>query len=207
MIKTFLTLIIALLTTTIFANEIEATVVFENMTNKELTSGQFINISTNNKIDVNNTESFKITLPEKGKYIFTFTSEDFNVYTIYPAKMSSNKNVITVRLTNKLDVNSTMNVSSSSKKLDLKTTNEEIENLISKGSVNFILHGIDNTVTEDYLAFKDKYGIGAIKENCVIDPLSYKNATMNNKIISQYLTSKYGTEWLNELQVKPFGIK
>lgn len=207
MIKTFLTLIVALLTTTIFANEIEATVVFENMTNKELTSGQFINISTNHKIDVNNTESFKITLPEKGKYIFTFTSGDFNVYTIYPAKMSSNKNVITVRLTNKLDVNSTMNVSSSSKKLDLKTTNEEIENLISKGSVNFILHGIDNTIPEDYLAFKDKYGIGVIKENCAINPLSYKNATMNNKVIYQYLTSKYGPEWLNDLQVKPFGIK
>lgn len=63
MIKTFLTLIVALLTTTIFANEIEATVVFENLTNKELTSGQFINISTNHKIDVNSTESFKITLP------------------------------------------------------------------------------------------------------------------------------------------------
>jgi hypothetical protein len=207
MIKTFLTLIVALLTTTVFANEIEATVVFENMTNKELTSGQFINISTNHKIDVNNTESFKITLPEKGKYIFTFTSGDFNVYTIYPAKMSSNKNIITVRLTNKLDVNSTINVSSSSKKLDLKTTNDEIENLISKGSVNFILHGIDNTVPEDYLAFKDKYGIGVRKENCAINPISYKHATMNNKVISQYLTSKYGTEWLNELQVKPFGIK
>ncbi|WP_016988525.1 hypothetical protein [Flavobacterium sp. ACAM 123] len=75
------------------------------------------------------------------------------------------------------------------------------------GNLNFIIYGINNRIPEEYMNFKEKYGIGLIIENCVIDPLSFKRATKNNQIISDYLDKKHGEGWLNELPTKPFGIK
>ena len=69
------------------------------------------------------------------------------------------------------------------------------------------MHGIDGSIPKEYLAFKEKYGIGLIKENCLIDPISFKKVTENNQMIFDYLNKKYGTEWLTELKNKPFGIK
>ncbi|WP_247653626.1 hypothetical protein [Flavobacterium sp. CS20] len=91
--------------------------------------------------------------------------------------------------------------------LETDLTDEQIEQRIENGTLNFIMHGIDSSIPKEYVEFKEKYGIGLIKENCVIDPLSFKKATENNQMIFDFLNKKYGTDWLNELKTKPFGIK
>ncbi|WP_047419861.1 hypothetical protein [Cellulophaga sp. Hel_I_12] len=207
--KIFITLILALICTISKATEKEiiAEVTFENLTNKEFTSGEFTIINSNHKIEVNNAESFKITLPEKGKYLFSFVSDDFTAYTFYPARISNRKNTITIRLMEKTELSYSSGIYSFPMNLDTNLTEEQIKIRISDGTLNFIIHGIDGSIPEEYLAFKEKYGIGLIKENCVIDPLSFKKVTENNQMIFDYLNKKYGTEWLTELKAKPFGIK
>lgn len=204
--KIIISLTLTLFSLITFATEIEAIVVFENLTNKEFTHGEFTIIELNQKIKVNNTESFKITLPKKGKYRFSFISNDFTAYTFYPTRINKRKKTITIRLMKKTKLNSGK-IYSFPINFNTNLTDEQIEKRISEGTLNFIMHGIDRSISREYMIFKKKYGIGLIKKNCVIDPLSFKEASENNKIIFDYLNKKYGTEWLNELKEKPFGIK
>lgn len=99
--KVILTLTLALFTSMSFATEIVATVVFENLTNKEFTSGEFMIIDLNKKTKITVAENFNITLPEKGKYHFSFVTNDFTAYTFYPARINKRKNTITIRLMEK----------------------------------------------------------------------------------------------------------
>ncbi len=207
--KIFITLILALTCTISKATEKEiiAEVVFENLTNKEFTSGEFTIMNSNRKIEVNKAENFKITLPKKGKYQFSFVSDEFTAYTFYPTRINNRKNTITIRLMEKTELSISGEVFSFPMNLDTNLTDEQIEQRIENGTLNFIMHGINNSIPKEYLKFKEKYGIGLIKENCVIDPLSFKKTTENNQMIFDYLNKKYGENWLNELQTKPFGIK
>ena len=91
--------------------------------------------------------------------------------------------------------------------LEKDLTDEQIEAEIAEGNVDFIMNGIDNSIPEEYIKFKEKYGIGLVIENCAIDPLSFKRAYENNQIIFDFLNKKYGSAWLNELEIKPLGIK
>lgn len=204
--KIILTLTLVFFTSITFAAEIEATVVFENLTNKEFTSGEFTIIELNKKTEVNKAESFKITLPEKRKYQFSFVSDDFTAYTFYPIRINDKKNTITIRLMEKTEFKSD-GIQSFPMNLDTNLTDEQIKKRISEGTLNFIMHGIDGSIPEEYIRFKKKYGIGLIKESCVIDPFSFKKATENNQMIFDYLNKKHGTYWLTELKAKPFGIK
>jgi hypothetical protein len=207
--KTFLTLILALTFTVSKATEKEiiAEIVFENLTGKELNSGEFFITETNERIEIVNTKNFKITLPSKGKYQFGFATEDFTAYTYYPSRITNKKNTITIRLVEKRELTFNNGNLSFPMNLDTNLTNEQIEKKIAKGNLNFIIHGIDNSIPKEFADFKEKYGIGLVKENCVIDPLSFKRATENNQMISDYLNEKFGEEWINELPTKPFGIK
>ncbi|UQD56197.1 hypothetical protein [Flavobacterium sp. K5-23] len=204
-----LTLILALTFTVSNATEKEivAEVVFENLTGKTLNSGEFYVTETNERIEIKNTQSFKVTLPEKGKYQFEFSTKDFIAYTFYPARITAKNNTITIRLVEKKDLPFNKVTRSFPINFDTNLTDQDIEKRISKGALNFIIHGIDNSIPKEFAQFKEKYGIGLIKENCVIDPLSFKRARENNQMISDYLNSKYGEDWLKELPMKPFGIK
>ena len=204
--KLISTLTLALFTSITFANEIVATVVFENLTEKELKSGEFTIIDLNKKIEISKAENFKITLPEKGKYQFSFVSDNFTAYTFYPARINKRNNTITVRLMEKKELKKG-GIYSFSMNLETDLTDEQIEQRIENGTLNFIMHGIDSSIPKEYVEFKENYGIGLIKENCVIDPLSFKKATENNQMIFDFLNKKYGTEWQAELKTKPFGIK
>ncbi len=199
-------LTLTLLTSMAFATEIVATVVFENLTDKELKSGKFTIIDLNKKIEISKAENFKITLPEKGKYQFSFVSDNFTAYTFYPARINKRNNTITVRLMEKKELKKG-GIYSFPMNLETDLTDEQIEQRIENGTLNFIMHGIDSSIPKEYVDFKEKYGIGLIKENCVIDPLSFKKATENNQMIFDFLNKKYGTEWQAELKTKPFGIK
>ncbi|MEL4307608.1 FEKKY domain-containing protein [Joostella sp. CR20] len=194
--KLFFTLTLLLFTSIIFATEIVATVSFQNQTNKNFSSGAFTIISLNQTIKVTSTESFKITLPKKGKYQFNFISDDFITHTVYPTRINNRQHSITIIL---------MDKTSLSKNLNTENT-QSFEQQIAEGSVNFIMFGIDNSIPEEYIVFKNKYGIGLEKENCVVDPFSIKRVTENNKMISNFLNEKYGTKWQKELKTKPFGI-
>jgi hypothetical protein len=206
--KIILTLILALTITATKASEKEiiAEVVFENLTNKEFTSGEFTIIDLNKKTEITKAESFKITLPEKGKYQFSFVSDDFTAYTFYPTRINKRKNTITIRLMEKVEFKN-VGVYSFPMNLETDLTDEQIEDRIANGTLNFIINGIDSKIPEEYIKFKEKYGIGLIKENCVIDPISFKKTRENNEMIFDYLNKKYGTEWIKELKTKPFGIK
>jgi hypothetical protein len=204
--KLILTLTLALFTSIAVATEIVATVVFENLTEKELKSGQFTIIDLNRKIEISKAESFKITLPEIGKYQFSFVSNNFTVYIFYPARINKRKNTITVRLMEKKELKNG-GIYSFPMNLETDLTDEQIEQRIENGILNFIMHGIDSSMPKEYVEFKEKYGIGLVKENCVIDPLSFKKATENNQMIFDFLNRKYGYEWQTELKTKPFGIK
>lgn len=206
--KTILTLILALTFTVTKATEKEiiAEVVFENLTNKEFTSGEFTIIDLNKKTEITKAESFKITLPEKGKYQFSFVSDDFTAYTFYPTRINKRKKTITIRLMEKIEFK-TGGIYSFPMNLETDLTDEQIEDRIADGTLNFIMNGIDSSIPEEYVKFKEKYGIGLIKENCVIDPISFKKTRENNEMIFDYLNKKYGTDWITELKTKPFGIK
>ncbi|SEA67940.1 MORN repeat variant [Flavobacterium gillisiae] len=95
---------------------------------------------------------------------------------------------------NKMDIDPFKNVNETARLYDIDR------------NLNFIIHGIDNKIPLEYLNFKEKYGIGLIIENCAIDPFSFKRATKNNQMISEYLNKKYGRDWLDELPSKPYGI-
>ena len=207
--RIIITLILALTFTVSNAaeKEIIAEVIFENLTAKECIFGEFYIFETNKNIEINSTESFRITLPNKGKYQFRFVTDDFTAFIFYPSKITKRKNTITIRLVEKSELNFNNGIFSFPMNLDTNLTDEQIEQRIIDGNLNFIIHGIDNSIPIEYVEFKEKYGIGLIKENCVIDPLSFKRATENNQMISDYLNKKYGKDWLKKLESKPFGIK
>ena len=207
--KIILALILALTFTISNATEKEiiAEVVFENFTGKELNFGEFLITETNERIEINDTKSFQITLPSKGKYQFGFLTEDFTAYTYYPSRITNKKNTITIRLAEKKELAFNKGTLSFPMNLDTNLADEQIEKRISAGNLNFITHGIDNSIPKEFSDFKVKYGIGLIKENCVIDPMSFKRATENNMMIADYLDKKYGEDWRKELPTKPFGIK
>ncbi|MHA7944610.1 FEKKY domain-containing protein [Formosa sp. 3Alg 14/1] len=207
--KIFIALILALTFTVSKATEKEiiAEVIFENLTGKELNSGEFFITETNERIEIKDTQSFKITLPSKGKYQFGFATDEFTAYTYYPSRITNNKYTITIRLVEKTELTSKNRSFSFPMNLDTNLSDEQIEKRISEGNLNFIIHGIDNSIPKAFLEFKEKYGIGLTKENCVIDPLSFKKATENNQMIADYLNKKYGVKWMNELPTKPFGVK
>tara|TARA_B100000953_G_C18012924_1_gene418545 strand:- start:1169 stop:1795 length:627 start_codon:yes stop_codon:yes gene_type:complete len=187
--------------------EITAKIVFENRTNDKLISGKFFITELNKTIEINSENDFSIKLPEKGKYQFGFYTENFDSYTYYPAKITFNKNVITIRLQEKgKDFNySSKRLKDLEEKSELFPRNFENKKSEEDG-MNFIIHGI-NPKPIDYSVFKEKFGVGLIYKNCVIDPLTYKRTVEHNKYIVEYLTEKFGEEWISNLPAKPFGVQ
>lgn len=198
--------VLTLLTSLTFAAQIEATVIFENLTEKTFISGQLTIHELNKQMEVGSLENLRILLPGKGTYQFSFESEDFTAFVFYPAKITPKHSTITIRLVEKSE-NRINTVFGFPLNLETDLSEEQIEDRISAGSINFIIHGIDSSIPEEYVLFQEKYGIGLLKENCVIDPLSFKKASENNRMIADFLTKKYGDAWLDDLMAKPLGIK
>lgn len=187
--------------------EIIAEVVFENSTGQTLNYGEFFVAETNEKIKIYDTKTFTIKLPSKGKYLFYFKSDEFTAYTYYPVRIKENKNKITIRLEKKKEFKDANKAIKFPFDLEKEKTFEQIEQQVLDGKLNFIIHGLDDEIPAEASVFKEKYGIGVTKENCVIDPISFMKTKKNNQLISDYLTKKYGSDWLNELSFKPFGMK
>lgn len=188
--------------------DITAKVVIENLTDKALNSGVFIIDPLNKNIEVTSEEAFNITLPSKGKYLFRFKADDFVTYTLYPKRITKKHNTIIIRLEDREELMTKRSAAvPTNLNSHLNLTDEQIEQRIEAGKINFIISGIDSSIPEEYIKFKEKYGVGLVKENCAIDPLSFKRALENNQMIFDYLNKKYGTDWLNELSTKPLGIK
>ncbi len=186
--------------------ELSVAVVFENGSGKAFKGGVFYIPETGEKFDVDKAEPFSIRLPEKGKYSFSFSAAGYIASMDYPSRITKKKNTVTIRLVEK---NAWIPVGSKypyplGQITDL--TDEQIEQCITDGNLNFIIHGIDGSIPVGFEEFKEKYRIGLVKENCVIDPLSFKRATENNQMISAYLTRRYGDHWLDELPGKPLGL-
>lgn len=191
-----------------FSNQITATVVFDNFTQKNTISGVFYITETSQSFQVNSLDKFTVELPKKGKYHFRFYSEDVNALLYYPVRITEQKNTITIRLENKLEDAAS---NPSAKHFPLKDisnfTIEQLEEDIALGIINFIVHGLVPPEPEAVEIFKNEYGIGFTSENCVVDPMSFKIAMNNNKKIEAYLTSKYGKDWKNKIPATPFGLQ
>ena len=82
-----------------------------------------------------------------------------------------------------------------------------MDHLFTAGQLNFIVHGLDAKIPDEFVAFKNKFGVGIRKENCAIDPVSFKKVRDNNSIIAEYLSKKHGNTWINESPIKPIGLK
>jgi hypothetical protein len=187
--------------------KIKAKVIFENFTSEKFSSGEFKIIETGETIQINSEENFTIELPKKGKYQFSFYSNDYISYVYYPSRISEKKNTITIRLTKQKSSNLKNEYLIYTEYVDLKMTNQVILERINTKKLNFIVHGIQNNTPENYSEFIEKYGIGFKTENCVVDPISFKKATENNKRIIEYLNKTYGKEWIEQLPTRPFGFK
>lgn len=187
---------------------ITATVVFENLTEKTSISGVFYVMETNQQIEINTLDAFKIELPEKGKYEFQFYSEDVYAIVSYPMRITNRKNTVTIRLESKSKLISKSNflVYYPTKNLSELST-DQMKVHVANGAVNFILHGLVEINIETYQAFKNTYGVGFISKNCVIDPISYKTAVNNNKKVAEYLTFIFGNDWQDQLPAQPFGFQ
>ena len=196
-----------LVTVSLQAKEITAKIVFENRTNQGLTTGKFFISELNKIIEVNSENGFEISLPEKGKYQFSFYTEEFDSYTYYPAKITSSKNVITIRLQEK-----GRDFDYSSKRLkyleersELFPKNFEVKKSEEYG-MNFIIHSVSPKPINSQ-DFQEKFGIGIKFQNCLVDPLSYKKAVEHNKYIVEFLNEKFGNVWKKDLPTKPFGVQ
>ncbi|SNR35023.1 FEKKY domain-containing protein [Lutibacter flavus] len=187
--------------------KIVATVIFENFANEKFSSGEFKIFETGETFQINSMENFTVELPKKGKYRFSFYSNDYISYVYYPSKISEKKNIITIRLTELKSSNFKNENLSFSDYADLKMTDQVILEKINTKKLNFIIHGIINNTPENYSEFIEKFGIGFKTKNCVVDPISFKKATENNKRIIEYLNKTYGNDWIKELPTKPFGFK
>ena len=86
-----------------YSDQITATIVFENSTEKTSISGVFYITETNQSFEVNSLENFTVELPKEGKYQFRFYSEDAHALTSYPVRITERKNTITIRLENKTE--------------------------------------------------------------------------------------------------------
>ncbi|MEH0154641.1 hypothetical protein V6R21_10920 [Limibacter armeniacum] len=183
---------------------ITAHVVFENLTDKILTQGEFYVTGLDQKIELTSEKSFSITLPKSGRYQFGFYSETFDSYVYYPARITAHKNTITIRLKDieKKGRNSFLN-----SPIKYSLSDKAIEQKIENNELDFIIHGLNNTIPQEYQRFKEKYGIGFTIKNCIIDPITLKETSKNNQTIFDYLNRKYGDEWQKDLPIKPFGIK
>lgn len=187
--------------------EITAEVVFENATGQELNSGEFYITELNTRIAINTTTSFKITLPAAGKYQFGFITKEFGSQVTYPERITLKNNTITIRLVPKIDIVLLSNNVPFTLNFDHKPSEDQMEHLFTAGRLNFIVHGLDAKITDEFIAFKNKFGVGIRKENCVVDPISFRNARENNRIIAEFLAKRQGNSWFNELPIKPIGLK
>ena len=208
--KIILTIIclISISVSTATEKEIVAKIVFENFTENDFSSGKFFITELNKTIKLSSEDSFTITLPESGKYQFGFYSEEFDSYTYYPARITSRKNIITIRLQNKgADFNSGKNrkAFSRSKNSDAFKFNEAGKKLAEEG-MNFIFNGLNNSPA-NFSGFKEKYGIGIVTKNCVVDPITFKESIEHNIYLVNYLNQKFGEEWRKDLPAQPFGVR
>lgn len=202
--KCILTVLFLFTLTIAHAKEITAHVIFENRTGKQLRAGKFYIKELEKTLDITSTEAFTVTLPEKGKYSFGFRSDEFEAYTVYPARITESKNVITVRLEEKPAKRDTITISFETEITTLEDA--QLESMIAKGKVEFIFHSIQQ-LNLDFAAFQEKYGIGYTSKNCIMDPFTLKASTAHNRRLEAYLTQTYGEGWKKDLPLHPFGIE
>lgn len=171
-----------------FANPITVKVSFDTKTAIQFTEGVFKIKETNEELIISELEDFEITLPEKGKYEFSFVSEGFAAYTIYPVRMNTRKNTITIRL---------------------EETHFQKKEVASKSETvdYFIFNGLTNDISDAWKVFYNKYGVSKMTENCIVDPLSYRNAVEQNQKMYNQLTQKFGEDWIDDLPEIPFGLR
>ncbi len=145
---------------------------------------------TREKFEITEIKDFTFSL-QKGKYRFKFASE--TPYRLHsPGKITKKENTITIFL-------------GESKPLTQEyATAENWQQLLKENRLKFIHFGIAPVNPKE---FYEKYGISVKNEGCVITPVTSAAAEINNRIVANYLTGKFGNEWKKDLEFLPFGLK
>lgn len=188
--------------TTTYAKEFTARVTISNETDIPFSKGTLYIDALHYKHEFTTTGEFMLTIPDNGKYVIRFESENFICTTLYPVRLNKRNAQIQVKLTETLNIANQipLNTTLIHKRL---TIAEQIE---AGQSVNFVINGITPIPPQTYALFKEKYGIGIVTENCAVDPISFRNAKLHNQAIANYLTEKFGTEWKEDLPISILGI-
>ena len=87
--------------------------------------------------------------------------------------------------------------------LPMYATKENLQNLLDSQKAAFVHFGFLPYYDKE---LEKKYGIKIINEGCVITPILQKTAKLNNILIADYLTTKFGLGWKNDLKIKPLGL-
>ena len=173
--------------------EIPVQIIIKNPNNIEFKGGKLLIPRLQKEITINKVENYEIQL-QQGKYKFKFISETPH-YITYPEKISAKNNIVNISLVEK----KSMEIS------DIKFADEKnFETLLKAKNLQFIQFGI---ATQNHKNFTEKYGIKILYEGCVITPFLSEKATLNNKLIAEYLTKKYGENWKKDLGFLPFGLE
>lgn len=144
---------------------------------------------TGQTFEIKDAKDFTIPL-KKGKYTFRFTSETSH-HLSYPGKITAKENTVTITL--------------GTYKLQMKeyATEENWQQLLKEDKLKFVHFGI---APADEKEFFEKYRIGLKSEGCVITPTLSTAVKTNNKIVADYLSSKFAEDWKKELKFIPFGL-
>lgn len=138
------------------------------------------------------TEVKDFTFPlQKGKYQFKFTTD--TPYRLRaPGKITQKDHTITIFLGEPKPI------------MQEYATQENWQQLLKENRLKFIHFGIAAINPKE---FYEKYGISVKNEGCVITPVTSSAAEINNRIVADYLTGKFGNAWKKDLEFLPFGLK
>lgn len=207
--KTVINILIATISfSSALSAQVTATIVFQNLTEKTTVSGVFYINETHQSIPVNSLENLSVDLPKNGTYNFQFYSDNVRAFIHNPVRITNRKNTVIIRLEDKLKNDDLSNIPNPFLIKNISDFSiEQIEEAITLGTINFIVHSLVALHPESAKSFKNEFGVGFISQNCVIDPVSFKIAMANNKRIETYLNLKYGKGWKNKLPMLPFGMQ
>ncbi|WP_108424053.1 hypothetical protein [Flagellimonas amoyensis] len=180
---------------------VDVVIKFDNPPNEELTRG-FITVESGNYLDVveiNSLDDLKISIPQQGKYIFQFSSPDFQADFMAP-KVVFDQSVIILKI--KPIMSKSSNIPALPKKGIFLIYKEKV----NFSDLAFLMHGITNQGDERFKNFTDEYGVTFEFGNCMIDPQTYQLSKANNLLIANLLKKEHGNSWVEELPTLPFGL-
>lgn len=162
---------------------------FVAQSDNEFKKGTLRIVETGEIFEITEVKDFSFRL-QKGNYTLRFTSETPHRI-VYPGKITRKQNEVIIYLGN------------SKSYIEEYASEKNWQQLLKEDRLKFIHLGFAPVHVKE---FYEKYKIDVKNEGCVITPVISSAAEHNNRIVANYLTSKFGTEWKKDLGFLPFGV-